>query len=190
MNIATLRAGRRTLAGVHRHWGALNAAQAAWLIKQGVSVEAIMEPTPIGTARVRFIDGNTFVAAGTEAGTGALTFRISDVDGEVIDLAAWSPRTGEIGCWYGRGFALGQDQIDNPATYFGGYVLRVHATPLDWLRADRDGICIIEPSLTYAMLRFVERVSFADFDFAVKFETWIKPPRPRVAMFVEGYSHD
>jgi hypothetical protein len=37
-----------------------------------------------------------------------------------------------------------------------------------------------------APIRFVERVSFADFDTAKKFETWIKPPGPRVAMFVEG----
>jgi hypothetical protein len=187
MTIATLRAGRRTLAGVHRGWGALNAAQGAWLIKQGVSVEAILEPDPIGTAWVRFNDGTFEVA---ETGIGALTFRIRDVDGAVIDLAAWSPRTGDIGCWYGRGFALGQEQIDNPATYFAADALRVHATPLDWLLADRAGICIVQPNLTYAMLRFVERVSFADFAFATKFETWIQPPRPRVAMFVEGYSHD
>jgi hypothetical protein len=41
-------------------------------------------------------------------------------------------------------------------------------------------------NLTYAMLRYVPRVSFADFDTAKKFETWIKPPGPTVAMFVEG----
>jgi hypothetical protein len=111
---------------------------------------------------------------------------VGHVDGVDIDLAAWSPRTGEIGCWYGRGFALGQDQINNPATYFDGNALRIHATPLDWLKADRDGICIIQPKLAYAMLRSVSCVSFADFDTAKKFETWIKPPGPRVAMFVEG----
>jgi len=49
-----LRAGRRSVAGVHRSWGALNEAQGAWLTKQGVSLEAILEPTPIGATWVRF----------------------------------------------------------------------------------------------------------------------------------------
>jgi hypothetical protein len=182
-----LSAGRRCLSGVHRAWGTLNEAQGAWLTKQGVSAAAVLEPTPIGATWVRFLDDDgTFDAASTEAGTKALTFRVSNVDGEDIDLAAWSPRTGQTGLWYGRGFALGQDQIDNPATYFDGDALRVHADPLAWLKADRDGICIIRPELTYAMLRHVQRVSFADFDTAKKFEAWIKPPGPKVAMFVEG----
>ena len=98
--------------------------------------------------------------AGTETGTRALTFRISNVDGEDIDLAAWSPRFGELATWYGRGFALGQDQIDNPAAYFDVGALRIHRTPLDWLKANRDGICIIQPNLTYATLRSVLERSF------------------------------
>lgn len=108
-----------TLAGVQRRWGALNPAQGAWLLRQGVTTEALLQPTPVGTARVRFLDGGTF-AVGTDACTGALTFRIGNVEGRGIDLAAWSPRTRQIGTWYGRAFALGEDQIDNPATYFGG----------------------------------------------------------------------
>ena len=100
------------------------------------------------------------LASGTETGTRALTFRISNVDGEDIDLAAWSPRFGELATWYGRGFALGQDQIDNPAAYFDVGALRIHRTPLDWLKANRDGICIIQPNLTYATLRSVLERSF------------------------------
>jgi hypothetical protein len=175
----------RSLAAVQRRWGPLNEAQGTWLRHQGVSVEAILEPTPIGAARVKFLDG-TFDVARSEAGTPALTFRVSNVDGDDIDLAAWSPRMGQTGTWYGRAFALGQNQIDNPASYFDGDALRIHADPLAWLKANRDGICIIQPNLTYAMLRHVPRVSFADFDTAKKFETWIKPPGPTVAMFVEG----
>jgi hypothetical protein len=184
--LVRLSLGRRSLAGVHRSWGTLNKAQGAWLLNQGVSAAALLEPSPVGATRVRFLDGNTFDVAGTEAGTGALTFRINV--GEDIDIIAWSPRTGEIGAWYGRGFCLGQDQIDNPATYFDGDALRIHRTPLDWLKADREGVCIVQPDRTYAMLRHVPRVSFADFDTAKKFEAWIKAPAPRVEMFVEGIS--
>lgn len=172
-----------TLASVQRRWGALSPAQSAWLLRQGISPKALLQPTPVGATRVKFLDGTFDVA---ETGLGALTFRIANVEGRGIDLAAWSPRTEEIGSWYGRAFCLGQDQIDNPATYFSGDALRVHRTPLDWLKANRDGICIIRPDRTHAMLRHVPRVSFADFDTAKKFETWIRPPGPTVAMFVEG----
>jgi hypothetical protein len=152
-----------TLAAVQRRWGALNKPQARWLTRQGVSAAAILEPTPIGAAQVRFLDGGTFTVSGTD-GTGALTFRVQNVDGDDFDLVAWSPGAAQIGSWYGRAFALGQDWIDNPATYFAGDALRVHAGPLAWLKANRDGICIIKPELTYAMLRSVPRVSFADVD--------------------------
>ena len=170
---------------MQRQWGALNPTQGAWLTKQGISAEALLQPTPVGAARVKFLDG-TFAAASTEGGTKALTFRVSNVDGEDIDLAAWSPRTGEIGSWYGRAFALGEDAIFNPASYCFGDALRIHADPLAWLRANREGIVVLRPELTYAALRFVPRVSFADFDTAKQFERWIKPPSPRVQMFVKA----
>lgn len=179
---AAVRHAGSTLASVQRRWGALNQAQADWLTLQGVPAEALMMPTPVGAAQVCFDDDGTF--ASSASGIGALTFRIQNVEGEDIDLAAWSPQTGELGSWYGRAFALGEDQIDNPASYFDGDALRIHADPWAWLRSGRDGICIIKPELIYAMLRNVPRVSFADFEFAQEFERWLKPPAPLVQMFV------
>jgi hypothetical protein len=180
---ALQRLSGRTLASVQRRWGALSEEQGAWLVKQGVPPEALLDPTPVGAANVCFHDDGTFAASAS--GTAVLTFRVADVDAVDIDLAAWSPRTGELASWYGRAFALGEDQIFNPASFFAGAALRIHEDPLAWLCAGREGICIIKPEVTYAMMRHVPRVTFADFDFAKTFETWIKPPAPRVAMFVE-----
>jgi hypothetical protein len=120
-----------------------------WLRSQGVSEEALDEYPHIGAAYVQF-DGSHFEEA--EGRRRALTFVIYDC-GEFIDFAAWQPQTGELATWRGAGFAIGQDQIFNPATYFDGGDLRVHADPLAWLKADREGIVIVKPELTYAYLR-------------------------------------
>ena len=167
----------RSLAAVHRGWGSINRGQGAWLRDQGVSPEAIIEPDPIGAAWVRFLGDATFEAAkGTEPlALRALTFRVVDGD-EIIDLAAWSPRTGQIGIWRGVGFALGQEAIFNPATFFDGEALRLHATPLEWLQSGRDGICIVRWKYTYAYLRNVPRLFCADPQLAYQLERWCRPP--------------
>jgi hypothetical protein len=65
------------------------------------------------------------------------------MDGELIDLVAirssipsdWMLRTG-------LGWALGMDRGLEPYTW--GDMPTVHETPLDWLRADCTGICVLD----------------------------------------------
>ena len=91
-------------------------------------------------------------------GERALIFRAED-RGEVIDLVAWQPRTSAVASWRGQAFCLGDmESIFNPATYFAADALRVHATPLDWLMADRDGIVIVRPDLVPAYLASCQRI--------------------------------
>jgi hypothetical protein len=64
-----------------------------------------------------------------------------DETSEIADIAAWRPDTGELSLWLGRVSMLGQEQVfaarlDEP--------LRVFRTLPDWLRADRDGIVIVD----------------------------------------------
>jgi hypothetical protein len=151
-------------------------------MREGVDEAAMVAPWPIGGATVRFFDGGTFDVA--PDGERALTFRAIDC-GEPIDLIAWQPRTGQVASWCKAAFALGQEAIYNPATYFAGSSLRVHKTPLQWLLADRDGILIVRPELTYAYLRNVRRVSFADTAYAQQVDKWLEPPRPSVQLFLE-----
>jgi hypothetical protein len=66
-----------------------------------------------------------------------------------------------------------------------GDALRVHRTPLEWLRANRDGIVIVRRELTYAYLRNVRRLSFADPAHARQVERWLEPPRAGPELLVE-----
>jgi hypothetical protein len=59
--------------------------------------------------------------------------------------------------WCGVGFCLGNADILNPGTYSDDGSLHIHATPLEWLRADRDGICIVQWRDAYGRLRFCVR---------------------------------
>jgi hypothetical protein len=170
-----------SLAAVHRSWGLPDDRLIRWLLDQGVRESAMLEPWPLGGARVLF-DGCGFDVV--PDGELAVTFRIDDC-GEVLDLAAWAPRSGKMASWCGVGFAIGQDQIFNPASYFDGGALRVHADPLAWLKADRDGVVIVKPELTYAYLRNVRRLSFADPALARQVERWLEPPQAGPELLVE-----
>jgi hypothetical protein len=150
-----------------------------WLLDQGVSHKALW---PISGATVR-LDGATFNL--DHKGERALTFRAED-RGEVFDLIAWQPRTGAVATWRGQAFCLGDvDDIFNPASYFGGDALRVHATPLDWLLADREGIVIVRPALAPAYLADCQRIRCSNQALARQLEKWLQPRKPSVEILVE-----
>jgi hypothetical protein len=166
------------LAG-HRDWGFPNDDELRWLLEQGVSESALW---PISGATVRF-NGGTFDL--DHEGERALTFRAEDRS-EVIDLIAWQPRTGVVASWRGQAFCLGDlDSILNPATYFAGDALRVHATPLDWLLSEREGIMIVRPDLAPAYLANCRRIRCSSQAYARQVEDWLKPHKPTVEILVE-----
>jgi hypothetical protein len=156
-----------------------NEAEIRWLFEQGVPDTAMLEPTPIRAANAAFLDGNTF---DFDSGGGrTFIFKVLDSD----DLIAWDPKRNALATWRGAAFALGQDAIWNPASYFMDSALRVHRTPLDWLKADRDGICIVQPKWTYALLRHARTLAFADPVFAQQVKRWLRPPKSEVKIIVE-----
>lgn len=168
-----------SLKSVHRSWGFPNDDELLWLLDQGVSNKALW---PISGATVRF---NVATFELDHDGERALVFRAED-RGEVIDLIAWQPRTGTLASWRGQAFCLGDmDDIFNPATYFAGDALRVHATPLDWLLADRDGIVIVQPDLAPACLANCQRIRCSSKAHARQVENWLKPRKPTVEILVE-----
>lgn len=158
-----------------------NELQTRWLMAQRVTDTALLNPTSIRAANVAFLDDHTFDFDKT--GVPALLFAVEEGDKE-IDWVAWQPRHGKLACWRAAAFALGQEAIFNPATYFAGFTLRVHRTPLEWLKADRDGIVIVQPRYAHAYLRDA-RMSCPDAELARQVEEWIKSPRPRAEIFVE-----
>ena len=66
-----------------------------------------------------------------------------------VDLIAFhAGPTPFIGSWLGRVGLLGEEQIRRTRD-----VLQVHASPLDWLRAGREGVCVVDPVRAAPMLR-------------------------------------
>ncbi len=163
------------------HWGIPTEAEILWLLQQGFSENALMKPTLILAANVTFLDNRAFdLKVGGER---AFVFVVAE-NGHVLDHVAWDPKRGALASWRGAAFALGQDAIFNPASYFDDSALRVHRTPLEWLSAERDGIVIVQPQLTYAYLRDA-RLSFADRAFAQKVKRWREPSTPRGELLIE-----
>lgn len=157
-------------------------AELEWLFAHGVAPDAMAEPWPIRSARVVFdgLHGFDF----TRDGEPAIIFKAEDC-GEEIDLIAWQPRTEKLASWHGNTFCLGDlDQIDNPATYFMDGALRIHADPLDWLRASREGIVVLRRDFAYAHLRFCPRIVCDDLSHAERVERWVRPPKSTVEILV------
>ena len=163
-------------------WDIPTETEIRWLLDEGLSDTALMMPTLIRAANVKFLDFGTFDFDIYDER--AFVFMVQDA-GVNVDLIAWEPARGALATWRGAAFALGQEAIFNPATYFDGGALRVHRNPLEWMRAERGGIVIIKPELAYAYLRNVPRLSFADPANAQEVKRWLQPPTPTVEILIE-----
>jgi hypothetical protein len=156
------------------------------LFKSGVPADAMAEPWPIKSAQVRFFNGGSFDF--DREGRAAIIFLAED-RGEVIDLIAWQQKSGAVASWRGAAFCLGDtEHIFNPATYFADDALRIHRTPLDWLKASREGICIVRSALAYSYLRMAPRVSCADEVYLQQVKRWVQAPKPTVKFLVEEFA--
>src|SRR5262245_60709469 len=129
--------------------------EAAWLIKRGVSLKALLGDWPVGVSNVTF-HGDHFDLC--ESGDRAFTFAAFNA-GAPIDIIAWRPRTKQLASYTGAATFLGdQDDTINPATWFNNNDLLIHATPLEWLQRDRQGLVIVNFKRAGADLRSVKSV--------------------------------
>ena len=154
-------------------WGYPNKLQTQWLHSQGVkSLKALLSPWPVGATRVTF-DGDYFDP--DPCGVNALTFVCFD-RGEPIDVCAWFPRTGKLATYLGRAVFLGdEDDLFNPATWFGGDDLLIHSSPIEWLRADREGVVILDEAKAGPYLAQCRSVFCADAALAARVRKLIRP---------------
>ena len=125
----------------------------SWLEQQGVSEEAISKPLPILVAKGS--RGHDGVLDHEPDGPEWLTFE------EQSDLIYWRPKTGEIAWEFHKAFALGEVELRNPWTTALGQPLRIYASPLDWLRAKRRGMFVIQWGWAFDWLRDVGRIEVA-----------------------------
>jgi hypothetical protein len=118
-----------------------------YLRRHEVDVDAVIEPAgPIGRFRVAFDDFWRFER--NDAGEHGLVHLIHGEDAEFcVDLIAWSMfRPHLFGTYLGVGAILGADQISKPRC-------QLWQKPLDWLRSECHGACILDCELAADPLR-------------------------------------
>lgn len=96
-------------------------------------------------------DGNGFFKF-SKQGEAACVFEVYDAE-TVIDLCAFAlakPET--FGTALGNAVVLGQCHIANPGTWALGKTLPIYRTPLEWLQAGCDGVCVLDHVFAPAML--------------------------------------
>jgi len=110
-------------------------------VSSGTIAELGARQAPFGVVSATACDDGLYVPG---EGPTHLVQPIID-GGEIIDLVAW--RSLQPFRWWlrsGLGWALGQDNWTYRSAWDVGDPFAVHATPLDWLRAGCNGICIVD----------------------------------------------
>lgn len=125
-----------------------------WLIREGVSTAAMVQPLPVMIATGRMAADGLFEHAAE--GERWLAFE------EAEDVVFWQPRRGAIATYAGRAFALGEAAIDNPGTYAFDCALNIFDDPLEWLRAKRDGIVVLDWKRAFERLREAPGIAVAE----------------------------
>jgi hypothetical protein len=167
----------------HRSWGIPPNEDILWLLDHDIPETWLHTPWPVSSRTVSIERGCFCEDA---EGDRAFIFRCTDRD-TIIDLIAWHPESNRLASWLGTGFCIGDiDDIYNPATYFAGDALRVHASPIEWLKAARDGIVIARPDLAGAYLGRVQRIAFTNVKLAERIKRQIKKPTASVEILVEA----
>jgi hypothetical protein len=117
------------------------------LERLGIPADTLAGPVPVGAGYVVFdeygFEFEQHTKHGTE-GTRAFLFLVTDHQGVARDVVAWAPQLSKLTTWLGRAWALGEEKINDPRLTDHG-ALPVHRTPVCWLKARREGICLVRP---------------------------------------------
>ena len=145
-----------------------------WLDTQGVAIETIYRRAAIGTAYVCFQPTGRYTPVVT--GEFAFIFACQTMDG-VSDLAAWQPSTGRLMTRLGAVGVLGQREAEDARDDINARPVRVWRTPLNWLRAGRRGVVIIDREIGAYILSDLPVIPDAEHGRALK---RLRVPGPRV----------
>ncbi|MBB4642353.1 hypothetical protein [Rhizorhapis suberifaciens] len=110
----------------------------------GLNAPALLTDNMIGTVSTEVLNKDFWQQE--ESGKPMLVVPLIE-DGQTIDLIAFDPL--DPNGWYlktGHGFALGAEAITDAVQGWDAsdQRLRMHATPLDWLRSGCDGCCVVQ----------------------------------------------
>jgi hypothetical protein len=120
-----------------------------WLLAQGVAVETLARRWAVGANFVLFHPGGRYTPC--VCGDFAFIFACLTVDG-VSDLAAWQPSTGRLMTRLGAVGLLGQREAEEAHDDISARPVSVWRTPLNWLRAGRKGVVIIDREMAAHIL--------------------------------------
>ena len=109
----------------------------------------------------------------------AIVFPAPDDLGRLIDLAAWSPETGRLALLLGRVSMLGQDNL---CGWRLGEPLAMHETPLEWLKANREGVFVVDPQRASPLLRMVEPLGVKRSSFGRRMREAMTIRAPRIVV--------
>lgn len=141
-----------------------------WLMKADVAIGTLVEPVPMQVAAGYVAHDGLFEP--DASGYRWLAFEDPDAD----DIVFWQPRRRLMACWTGRAFALGQDVVDRAATCSFDGTLNIFDDPLDWLRARRDGIVVLDWSQAFDRLRDTTSIAIAE-TLLPTYRRFMKPSR-------------
>ena len=104
---------------------------------------------------------------------------VRDECGDLLDLAAWNVDGGKLALWRGVASMLGAENIFAPRL---GEPLLVHETPLDWLRAGRRGVYIVDLQRAAPLLRLSEPLGVAREAHGRRLRQALAIPAPRIVV--------
>jgi hypothetical protein len=104
---------------------------------------------------------------------------VRDECGDLLDLAAWNVDGGKLALWRGVASMLGAENIFAPRL---GEPLLVHETPLDWLRAGRHGVFIVDPQRAAPLLLLSEPLGVTREAHGRRLRQALTIPAPRIVV--------
>jgi hypothetical protein len=167
------------IAGTFTAHPSLTERECRELERQGVSTQAFEHVRAGYVVRVGATDFELEQHTDRGKPERAYLFLIVDAHGAPLDIVAWQPAVCWLGTWRNLAWALNQDSIYRPRLDEHG-ALKVHPTPLEWLRDGCRGIVLIRPSLAAAYLGDAGPLLVDDAEFGAELRAALTRPAPGI----------
>jgi hypothetical protein len=112
-------------------------------------------------------------------GVRSFLFLVTDRQGAARDVVAWTPQDGRVATWLNRAWALGEEKVFTPRLSPQDE-LPVWRTPLDWLRANGKGICLVRPQVAAHYLDCAGPLLAEDAVHGAELKRLLTRPAPRI----------
>jgi hypothetical protein len=156
----------------------------AGLMRLGVPAPAIIWPDLPARTHVVFRAGKPqfdfaadLPADRDDEAVSAIILLALGEEGYPVDLVAWATSPYRIASWFGAPF-LGAENLFAPRLHDG---LKVFPNPLAWLKAERDGVVIVDTEAAKWSL-VDELLVVCDGDFGRELREKLSLPQPRIAI--------